>query len=86
MDFSKLNVEFSNMQNTITRYNEMVNCIKQKIKNNDKEISKLETKLKNTKIIIEKDIYRLLLDSTKNENVFLKQLVESEDKKDEKSI
>lgn len=86
MDFSKLNVEFSNMQNTITRYNEMVNCIKQKIKNNDKKISKLETKLKNTKIIIEKDIYRLLLDSTKNENVFLKQLVESEDKKDEKSI
>lgn len=82
MDFSKLNIEFSNMQNTITKYNEMVNCIKQKIKNNDKEISKYETKVKNTKNIIEKDIHKLLLDSIKNENIFLKQLVESEERKD----
>ena len=82
MDFSKLNIEFSNMQNTITKYNEMVNCIKQKIKNNDKEISKYETKVKNTKNILEKDIHKLLLDSIKNENIFLKQLVESEEKKD----
>lgn len=82
MDFSKLNIEFSNMQNTITKYNEMVNCIKQKIKNNDKEISKYETKVKNTKNIIEKDIHKLLLDSIKNEKIFLKQLVESEERKD----
>lgn len=82
MDFSKLNIEFSNMQNTITKYNEMVNCIKQRIKNNDKEISKYETKVKNTKNILEKDIHKLLLDSIKNENIFLKQLVESEEKKD----
>lgn len=86
MDFSKLNIEFSNMQKTIIKYNEMNNKINQKIKNNDKHISQYETKIKNTKIIIEKDIYRILLDSIKNENVFLKQLVESEEKKDEKSI
>lgn len=86
MDFSKLNIEFSNMQNTITKYNEIVVCIKQKIKNNDKDISKYETKIKNIKNIVEKDINKLMLDVLKNENIFLKQLIESEEKKDEKSI
>jgi len=84
MDFSKLNIEFSNMQNTITKYNNMVLCIKQKIKINDKEINKIGTKVKNNKNILEKDVYKLLLDSIKNENIFLNQLVESEEKKDER--
>lgn len=86
MDFSKLNIEFSNMQNTITKYNEIIICIKQRIKNNDKDISKYETKIKNIKNIVEKDINKLILDILKNENIFLKQLIESEDKKDEKSV
>lgn len=86
MDFSKLNIEFSNMQNTITKYNEIIICIKQKIKSNDKDISKYETKIKNIKNIVEKDINKLMLDIIKNENIFLKQLIESEDNKDEKSV
>lgn len=86
MDFSKLNIEFSNMQNTITKYNEIVICIKQRIKNNDKDISKYETKIKNIKNIVEKDINKLMLDILKNENIFLKQLIESEEKKDEKNV
>ncbi len=86
MDFSKLNIEFSNMQNTITKYNEIVICIKQRIKSNDKDIIKYETKIKNIKNIVEKDINKLMLDILKNENIFLKQLVESEEKKDEKNV
>ena len=71
MDFSKLNVEFSNMQNTITKYNEIVIDIKQKIKNNDKDISKYEIKIKNIKNIVEKDVSKLILDILKSENIFL---------------
>ena len=86
MDFSKLNVEFSNMQNTITKYNEIVIDIKQKIKNNDKDISKYEIKIKNIKNIVEKDVSKLILDILKSENIFLKQLIENKEKKDEKII
>ncbi|MBO5096101.1 MAG: hypothetical protein J6B98_04425 [Bacilli bacterium] len=86
MDFTKLNLEFSNMQNMINKYNDMVSIINQKIKSNDKDIGKYETRLKNNKNIIEKDITKLLLDSLKNENMFLKSLIENEVKKDEKSV
>ena len=34
MDFTKLNIEFANMQNTITKYNNIQNEIKNRIKNN----------------------------------------------------
>lgn len=81
MDFEKINIEFSNMQKTIIKYNEMINKINQKIKNNDKNINKYETKIRNIKVMLEKDIYRLLLDSLKSENLFLKILMESEEKK-----
>lgn len=74
------------MQNIIVKYNDIVNKINQKIKNNDKDIIKYEIKIKNSKNIIEKDITKLLLDSVKNENVFLKLLIDKEEKKDEKSI
>ena len=40
MDFTKLNIEFANMQNTITNYNNIQNEIKNRIKNNLKDISK----------------------------------------------
>ena len=46
MDFQKLNIEFSNMQNMITKYNELLLEIKNRIRNNLKEISKYETKIK----------------------------------------
>ena len=49
MDFKKLNVEFANMQNTITKYNSLLNEIKNRIKNNLRDISKYETRIKNTK-------------------------------------
>ena len=83
MDFEKINIEFSNMQKTIIKYNEMFNNINQKIKLNDKNISKYDTKIKNTKVILEKDIYRLLLDGLKSENNFLKQLIGSEVKSED---
>ena len=83
MDFEKINIEFSNMQKTIIKHNEMFNNINQKIKLNDKNISKYDTKIKNTKLILEKDIYRLLLDSLKSENNFLKQLIGSEVKSED---
>ena len=71
MDFSKLNIEFSNMQNMITKYNELLLEIKNKIKNNFKEISKYETKMKNTKNNLEKECYKILVISLKNETLFL---------------
>ncbi len=86
MDFSKLNLEFANMQNTISKYNEIILNIKNKVKNNEKEISKLETKIKNTKNTIEKDCNRLLLDVLKNENTFFESIIDSEVKNNEKVI
>lgn len=75
MDFSKLNLEFANMQNIINKYNDIILNIKNKLKANEKDISKLETKIKNTKNIIEKDCYKLLLDSLKNENTFFEKII-----------
>ena len=51
MDFTKLNVEFANMQNTITKYNCILTEIRNRIKNNSRDINKFETKIKNTKKI-----------------------------------
>lgn len=86
MDLSKLNIEFSNMQNIITKYNTMVNCIKCEIKKNDKDISKYEVKIKNNKNVIERDICSLMLDICKNQNIFLNQLIGSEKQKNEENI
>ena len=71
MDFSKLNIEFANMQTTIQKYNDVINLIK----NNEKEISKYETKNKNSKNVIEKDSLKIMVDSIKQENIFLKTLL-----------
>ena len=78
MDFSKLNIEFSNMQNMITKYNELLLEIKNKIKNNFKEISKYETKIKNTKNNLEKECYKILVISLKNETTFLENIIKEE--------
>ena len=78
MDFQKLNIEFSNMQNMITKYNELLLEIKYRIKNNLKEISKYETKIKNTKNNLEKECYKILLISLKNETTFLENIIKEE--------
>lgn len=75
MDFQKLNIEFSNMQVMITKYNKLLLDINNKIKNNIKEINKYETKLKNTKNNIEKESYKFIILSLKNETNFLELLI-----------
>lgn len=87
MDFSKLNLEFANMQTTIQKYNDVISLINNKIKNNEKEISKYETKNKNSKNIIEKDSLKIIVDSIKQENIFLKTLlIDKNNKEMEKQL
>ena len=78
MDFQKLNIEFSNMQNMITKYNELLLEIKNRIKNNQREISKYDTKIKNTKNNLEKECYKILVISLKNETTFLENIIKEE--------
>lgn len=82
MDFTKLNVEFANMQNTITKYNSLLTEIKNRIRNNSRDISKYETRIKNTKNNLEKESYKILVISLKNETSFLESIIK-EDEKDE---
>ena len=49
MDFSKLNLEFANMQETIKNYNRIILRINCRIKDNIRSISKMETKVKGNK-------------------------------------
>ncbi len=79
MDFSKLNLEFANMQNTITKYNSLITEIKNRIKNNLRDINKYETKIKNTKNNLEKESYKILVISLKNETSFLENIIKEED-------
>ena len=78
MDFTKLNIEFANMQNTITKYNNIQNEIKNRIKNNLKDISKYNTKIKNNKDIVENECSKLIIGVLKKETDFLKKLIEEE--------
>lgn len=82
MDFTKLNVEFANMQNTINKYNVLLIEIKNRIRNNSRDISKYETRIKNTKNNLEKESYKILVISLKNETSFLESIIK-EDEKDE---
>ena len=85
MDFTKLNVEFANMQNTITKYNCVLTEIKNRIKNNLRDISKFETKIKNTKNIIEKESYKMIVVSLKNETTFLESIIKEEETNERES-
>lgn len=85
MDFTKLNVEFANMQNTITKYNNLLFEIKNRIKNNVRDISKYETKIKNTKNALEKESYKILVISLKNETTFLESLIKEEENNERES-
>lgn len=86
MDFSKLNIEFNNMQVIITKYNEILFLVKSKIKNNSREISKFENKIKNTKNSIEKESYKIVIVSLKDENIFLENLIKEENKDGQSGI
>lgn len=85
MDFTKLNIEFTNMQNTITKYNNIQNEVKNRIKNNQKEISKYETKVKNTKNNLEKETYKLMVIAIKNETSFLESVVKEDNSNERES-
>lgn len=78
MDFSKLNLEFANMQETVKDYNKMIIRINFRIKENLKSISKFETKMKNTKNKLEKDLAHLYITSVKCETEFLEDLIKEE--------
>lgn len=78
MDFTKLNVEFVNMQKTVEDYNKMIISINLRIRDNLKSISKFETKMKNTKNKLEKDLAHLYITSVKCEIEFLESLVKEE--------
>lgn len=78
MDFTKLNLEFANMQTTITEYHKLQSEIKERIKNDLKSIGKYETKLKNTKNTLEKEVYKIVIVTLKNEMDFLNKLLEEE--------
>lgn len=75
MDFSKLSIEFSNLQNTISKYNNIVVSINKKIRENIKNINKNEAKLQKVKTIIEKEIINLYILVLKNENDYLQSLI-----------
>ncbi len=85
MDFTKLNVEFANMQNTITKYNNLVNEIKNRIRNNSRDISKYETRIKNTKSNLEKESLKMLVISLKNETTFLENIIKEEETNERES-
>lgn len=79
MDFSKLNIEFNNMQNIISKYNVLYQEIKNKIKNNNKDVSKYESKIKSTKNNIEKETYKIIVLTLKDETSFLEHLIIEEE-------
>ena len=83
MDFQKLNIEFSNMQVMITKYNKLLLDISNKIKNNIKDINKYETRLKNTKNNLEKESYKLIIVSLKNETNFFEQLIKEDNQNEQ---
>ena len=85
MDFTKLNVEFANMQNIITKYNNLVNEIKNRIRNNSRDISKYETRIKNTKSNLEKESLKMLVISLKNETTFLESIIKEEETNERES-
>ena len=74
MDFSKLNLEFANMQKTVEDYNKIITLINMRIKDNLRTVSKYETKMKNTKNKLEKDLAHLYITSIKCETEFLESL------------
>ena len=84
MDFSKLNIEFSNIQLKLEEYDRQLDIVLKKIKSLRKEISKIESKIKQTNKLTEKYQYQLILEFKKEQLSFLCKTFESPTKLDEK--
>ena len=80
MNFEKINIEFSNMQRTILEYNQILSEIRNRIKNNYKDINKYEIKFKSTNNLFEKECYKLMISSIKNETLCLEKLINNDKK------
>ena len=78
MDFTKLNIEFANMQETIKEYNKIILRINSRIKENIRSINKMETKIKGNKDKIIKYLANIYIESIKCENDFLEDLIKEE--------
>ena len=78
MDFTKLNIEFANMQETIKEYNKIILRINFRIKENIRSINKMETKIKGNKDKIIKYLANIYIESIKCENDFLEDLIKEE--------
>ena len=65
MDFTKLNIEFANMQETIKDYNKIILRINFRIKENIRSINKMETKIKGNKDKIIKYLANIYIESIK---------------------
>lgn len=78
MDFQKLNLEFSNMQLMIEKYNKLLLDINNKIKSNSKDINKYENKLKNVKSTLEEESYHFIVVVLKSENAFLENIIKED--------
>lgn len=85
MDFSKLNVEFFNIQQKLEKYDKQLGIVLAEIKQLEKEINKLETKIKQTKSNTEKCQYKLVLEFKKEQLVFLKNTFVDSGEKNEKA-
>lgn len=80
MDFSKLNLEFANMQETIKDYNKIILKINCRIKDNIRSINKMETKVKSNKDKLIKYLANAYIESIKCENDFLSDLIKGDQK------
>ena len=85
MDFSKLNLEFTNMQETVKKYNKMVLFIQVKIKDNERIIGKYKTKAKSLKNKLEKDLATFYIKTLEYENDLLN-LILADDEVDKKQV
>lgn len=79
MDFSKLNLEFANMQETIKNYNKIILRINCRIKDNIRSISKMKTKVKGNKDKLIKYLANVYIESIKCENDFLNDLIKGDE-------
>lgn len=61
MDFTKLNLEFSNIQLKLEKYDKQLGIVLNEIKKLEKDIGKLETKLEQTKVQTEKYQHKLII-------------------------
>ena len=87
MDFTKLNIDFENIQNIIEKYGKINEEINNKIKIDIKEINKYETKIKNSTNNLEKECFNFIIEAKKEELIFLNNLLRKDEvSKNAKSV